>query len=276
MDFDDVVFGYESSRLVLDRLTIRIPAGESLAVVAASGGGKTTLARLLQRFYDPSSGRIRLGGRDLRDFPLEDLRRLVCVVEQEPFLFSGPLKDNLRYGSWDAPRSAIEEAIFATGLEPLVRDLPGGLEAILEESGRNLSGGQRQRIAFARAVVRNPAVLVLDEATSALDSEAEGRIFASLAPWLARRTVIVLAHRLSTVRRAPRVALLHEGRVAAQGSEAELEEGCPLFARLFADQLGAPLRPLSPERGQEESAEISVETLAALGAPSSTAPGADD
>ena len=276
VDFDDVVFGYEGGRLVLDRLTIRIPAGESLAVVAASGGGKTTLARLLQRFYDPSAGRIRLSGRDLLDFQLAELRRLVCVVEQEPFLFSGPLKDNLRYGFWDAPRSAIEEAIFATGLEPLVRGLPGGLEATLEESGHNLSGGQRQRIALARAVVRDPAVLVLDEATSALDSEAEGRIFSSLAPWLARRTVIVLAHRLSTVRRAPRVALLHEGRVAAEGSEAELEESFPLFARLFADQLGSPSRPRSPERGKEESAEIAVETLAALGAPSSTAPGADD
>lgn len=235
--FEAVSFRYRPHEPVLQELTLTLLPGEPVAVVAASGGGKSTLAKLLVRFADPQTGRILLDGADLRTLMLPTLRRAVCVVEQEPFIFSGKLIDNLRYGSWDAPRRRIEEALALTGLEALVSSLPDGLDTPMSEGGRNLSVGQKQRIALARAVVRDPAVLVLDEATSALDSEAEGRIFAHLEPWLRRRTTVVMAHRLSTISRFDRVVVLHHGRVAGDGTVGFLVEQCPAFVRLFGEQL---------------------------------------
>ena len=240
IEVDGVSFRYPVGRSVLAALDLRIEPGEAIALVATSGGGKSTLAALLQRFYDPSEGTIRLDGVDLRELSLDELRRAVCVVEQDAFVFAGSLADNVRYGSWEASRGDVERAIALAGLETFAHALPGGLDGELREGGRNLSGGQRQRIALARAIVREPAVLVLDEATSALDGDTEAQIFAKLDRWLAGRTVVVMAHRLSTVTRFPRVLVLEDGRLVAEGSAADLERTCPPFRRLFAEQL-APL-----------------------------------
>jgi ATP-binding cassette subfamily B protein len=236
---DGVSFHYQEGHPVLDRFTLELERGERVAIVASSGGGKSTLACLLVRFHDPQTGRILLDGVDLRAYPRSRLRRAVRVVEQKPFLFSGTLLDNIRYGSWDAPREAVDEAIRLTGLIAWVASDPRGLDAPLGEAGRDLSGGQRQRVALARAILSQPALLVLDEATSALDSEAEGQILGDLEAWLARRTVVVLAHRLSTIRRVSRVVVLQEGRVADSGTLAELCGRSGHFRALFAEQLAA-------------------------------------
>jgi len=238
--FEHVAFRYRHGEPVLEGIDLRIAPHETVALVAASGGGKSTLAGLLSRFADPQRGRILLDGIALNTLQLAVLRRAVCVVEQNPFIFSGPLIDNLRYGSWDAPRDAIDAAVALAGLGSLVAALPGGLHSVLQEAGRDLSGGQKQRIALARAIVRNPAVLVLDEATSALDSDTEGQMFAQLGHWLRQRTVLVMAHRLATVSRFRRVVVLDGGRVVGDGSVDHLLRTCPTFVQLFAEQL-APL-----------------------------------
>jgi len=235
--FEEVRFRYRADEPVLAGVTLSVAPMETVGLVAASGGGKSTIANLLMRFFDPDQGRILLDGVDLRALRLADLRRAVGVVEQDPFIFSGALIDNILYGSWHASTAAITAAVSLAGLEPLVSSLPGGLHAVLREAGQDLSGGQKQRIALARAVVRDPAVLVLDEATSALDSDSERQIFVQLQDWLRRRTVLVMAHRLATISRFERVIVLEGGRVVGDGSVSRLLSGCPAFERLFAEQI---------------------------------------
>ena len=239
LTLDLVHFRHRESHALLEGLDLRIEPGERVALVAASGAGKSTVARLLVRFLDPSSGRILLDGSDIRTMRLRVLRRRVCVVEQDPFLFSGPLIDNIRYGSQDATLAVVEEAARLTGLETLALSRPEGLAAPLAEAGRDASGGQRQRVALARAVVRDPDLLILDEATSALDGESEAGILANLESWFSSRTVIIMAHRLSSIRRAPRIVVLQEGRVAGDGGFQELARSCAAFQALFAEQLAA-------------------------------------
>ncbi len=235
--FDRVYFQYTRAEKVLENVTLSLRSGEAIALVSSSGGGKSTIAKLSVRFWDPVEGRILLDGVDLETLRLADLRRAVCVVEQKPFIFRGPLKENIRYGSWTAPGSAIETAVRLAGLEDLVRDLPGGLDAVLEEGGHSLSGGQMQRIALARAIVRDPAILILDEATSAIDSDTERRIFEQLKDWLTQRTVVVMAHRLSTISRFARIVVLDGGHIIGDGSLKELFKSCPPFLKLFAEQV---------------------------------------
>lgn len=237
IEFDNVKFSYRTGEPVLNGIHLTMKAGERAALVAPSGGGKSTLARLLVRSYDVQLGRILVDGIGIRDLRLMDLRRMVCVVEQEPFMFGGPLIDNIRYGSWDAPLEKIEAAARIVGLEPLVGSLPQGLHSLLQEAGRNLSGGQKQRIALARAIVRDPPILILDEATSALDSDGERQILEGMAEWLARRTVLVMAHRLATVARMPRIIVLAEGRIVGDGTLSELFADCLPFRQLFGEQL---------------------------------------
>jgi ATP-binding cassette, subfamily B, bacterial MsbA len=243
---EQVRLSFERKPVLVD-FNLTVGAGETIALVGASGTGKSTVANLLLRFLEPDSGRVVLDGHDLAQLRIGDVRRAVCVAEQDPFIFSGSLLDNIRYGAWNASRARIEEAAVQAGLENFVASMPHGLETYLAESGRNLSGGQRQRIALARAIARDPAVLVLDEATSALDSDTERAIFAKLTSWIERRTVIVMAHRLSTVSRFARVAMLQDGAIIADGSVTQLLANCRAFGELFADQLNVadPLSQIS-------------------------------
>jgi len=234
--FERVGLSFGAHKPVLVDFSLSVRADETIALVGASGAGKTTVANLLLRFLEPTAGRILLDGQDLAQLRMADLRRAVCVTEQDPFIFSGSLLDNIRYGAWNVSRQRIEEAVVLAGLETYVASMPRGLKTYLAESGRNLSGGQRQRIALARTIVRDPSVLVLDEATSALDSDTERTIFANLKDWLERRTVLVMAHRLATVSRFARVAMLQDGAIVADGSIAELVSGCAPFRELFAGQ----------------------------------------
>ena len=232
-----VRFRHDPSRPLLEGIDLAVAPGETVAVVAASGGGKSTLAALLAGFLAPDDGSLSLDGVDVRTASLRDLRGAVRLVEQEPFLFRGTLAENVLFGRPGASRAEVVEALRLCGLESLVSAIPGGIDGSLLEAGRNLSGGQKQRIALARAVLTDPPVLVLDEATSALDSETEGRLLDDLGPWLSRRTVIVMAHRLSTVARYPRVVVLVGGRVAGDGPASRLLDSCPPFRALFADQV---------------------------------------
>lgn len=239
LEVERLSFAYRPGEPVLEELSFTLAAGESAALVAASGGGKSTLAKLLLGFLSPQAGRLRWAGVDLAEVDLETLRRRVGVVFQEPFLFRGSLAENLRYGAGEVSESRLREVAETIGLEGLLRALPHGLASDLVEAGRSLSGGERQRIALGRALLRDPALLVLDEATSAIDSETEEAIFERLAPWLARRSVLVMAHRFSTVRRLPRVVVLERGRQVGDGAPLALLASCPPFRQLFASQVEA-------------------------------------
>ena len=243
LSFVDVAFKYDDEHPVLNGLNLAIGSRETVALVAASGGGKSTLASLLLRFREPDHGQVLLDGVDLRSIALADLRRVVCVAEQESFVFSGTLREAITYGSFDASRERVDFAVKLAGLEDFVRDQPGGLDRNLVEGGRNLSGGQKQRIALARTIVRDPAVLVLDEATSALDGETERGIFTQMETWLAERTVIVMSHRLATITRFARIIVLAEGVVVGDGTVQQLLEVCPPFRAMFADQSAPPAEP---------------------------------
>lgn len=234
---DGVRFRHDPARPLLEGVDLRVAPGETVAFVAASGGGKSTLAAILAGFLSPDEGAVALDGVELADASLRDVRRAVRLVEQEPFLFRGTLAENVLFGRPEASRGEVAEALRLCGLDGLVASIPGGVDGSLLEAGRNLSGGQKQRIALARAVLTDPPVLVLDEATSALDSETEGRLLDDLGPWLSRRTVIAMAHRLSTVARYPRVVVLVDGRVAGDGPAPRLLDSCPPFRALFADQV---------------------------------------
>jgi subfamily B ATP-binding cassette protein MsbA len=244
LHLERVGFRYRETEPILESVTLRVSRGEPIALVSASGGGKSTITRLLLRFETPRAGHIRLDGREITELRLADLRQAVCVVEQDAFLFAGTVSENLRYGSPAASESRVEAAAESAGLGPLLASFPGGLRARLAEGARDLSGGEKQRLALARAILRDPAVLVLDESLSALDSESEGGIFDRLGEWLSRRTVVVMTHRLSTVVRFPRVVLLERGRVAADGPPARLLTGDSGFSDLFAEQadLALPAR----------------------------------
>jgi ATP-binding cassette subfamily B protein len=220
--FDGVGFGYGSGPEVLSRLDLVVPAGQTVALVGATGAGKSTLAKLLARFYDPRRGAVRLDGVDLRSVVDAELRRAVVMVTQESFLFSGSVADNIALGRPGATREEIVGAARAVGADEFVTALPEGYDTDVRKRGARLSAGQRQLVAFARALLADPAVLVLDEATSSLDIPSERAVQAALETVLADRTALIIAHRLSTVLIADRVLVLADGVVVEDGTPDDL------------------------------------------------------
>jgi len=230
--FDDVRFGYRSDSPVLPRLALSIPAGQTVALVGATGAGKSTLARLLARFYDPVEGTVGVDGIDLRELADDDLRRAVVMVTQESFLFSGTVATNIALGRPSASRAEIEDAAQAIGADEFIRALPEGYDTDVRKRGGRLSAGQRQLVAFARAFLADPAVLVLDEATSSLDVPSERLVQRALRTILTDRTAVIIAHRLSTVEIADRVLVMSDGRIVEDGSPADLIGDAGAFADL--------------------------------------------
>lgn len=234
--FKDVSFAYPGAQHVLHQINLTIESGEVVALVGPSGAGKSTLFNLIPRFYDPTSGQIFVDGKDLREVTLTSLRGQIGLVPQETQLFSGSIQENLRYGNLQASEADIQAAAQAANAEEFILRLAEGYETLVGERGVKLSGGQRQRIAIARAILRNPRILLLDEATSSLDSESEGLVQEALNRLMIGRTTVIIAHRLSTVHMANRIAVLDAGRVVELGNHAELMMLNGLYARLYQMQ----------------------------------------
>jgi thiol reductant ABC exporter CydC subunit len=247
VEFADVTFAYHPDEPpVLRNLSFQVMPGETVALVGPSGAGKSTCVSLMLRFWDPGRGTIRIGGVDLRDFPLDDLRRRISVVQQDNYLFNTSILDNIRIGDPDATNDAVEAASRAANIHDFIVGLPDGYGTIVGERGAKLSGGQRQRIALARAFLKNAPILVLDEATSNLDSENEALIKAAVARLMAGRTTLVIAHRLSTIIAADRVVMIDRGQVVASGRHAELVAADGPYAQLIAAQRQPAPAPSAP------------------------------
>ena len=244
--FHDVDFEYESGRPVLRGIDFEARPGEVVALVGPSGAGKSTLVDLLPRFIDPTRGRITMDGRDLKDIPLGSLRSLFGVVSQETVIFHDTVRANISYGE-ERDEEEIWEAIRAANAEEFIRGLPDGVDTLLGDRGVRLSGGQRQRVGIARAILRDPPLLILDEATSSLDTESEQLIQAALDRLLRGRTVFVIAHRLSTIRGADRILALEDGRLVESGTHDELYAAGGLYRRLSDLQFASPAPAVDPD-----------------------------
>ena len=235
--YDGIRFGY-SGEPVLTDIDFAVAGGTTVGVVGPTGAGKSTLLKLLPRLYDPDEGAVRIDGQDVRDVTLQSLRRSIGYVSQEPFLFFGTVRENVRYGTFDASDDEIEQAAKRAQANEFIENLPDGYDTMIGERGVKLSGGQRQRLALARTMLKDPAILVLDEATSAVDTETEALIQTQLAEFAADRTTFIIAHRLSTVRTADRILVLDDGRVVEDGTHEALLETDGLYANFWRVQTG--------------------------------------
>ncbi|MCU1440849.1 MAG: transporter ATP-binding protein [Rhodoglobus sp.] len=234
VSFDGVEFAYKTDRIVLPEFDLEIPAGQTIALVGSTGAGKSTLAKLISRFYDPSRGRVALDGVDLRQLHPKDLRRAIVMVTQEAYLFSGTVADNIALGKPDATRDEIIGAARAVGAHEFIESLPNGYDTDVNKRGGRVSAGQRQLLSFARAFIADPVVLILDEATASLDIPSERLVQEGLQTLLADRTAVIIAHRLSTVAIADRVLVMEHGRIVEDGTPRDLIAGTGRFAQLHA------------------------------------------
>ncbi|NLO74899.1 MAG: ABC transporter ATP-binding protein [candidate division WS1 bacterium] len=246
VEFQHVGFSYEPTEPVLQNIDLRAEPGQVIALVGPSGSGKTTLVHLIPRFYDPQMGRILIDGHDLRDVSLRELRHNIGMVMQEDFLFSGSLRENIKYGRPNATDEEVVQAAIAANAHDFIMDFPDGYETQVGERGDRLSGGQRQRISIARAILRNPRILILDEATSDLDSESEALIQEALVTLMKNRTTFTIAHRLSTVMNANEILVMDHGEIVERGTHAELATAGGLYSKLCEVQF---------RRGQEKIEE---------------------
>ncbi len=255
IEFDDVRFAYPGGRRPAhDGLSFSVAAGEKIGIVGPSGSGKSSVARLLLRLFDPQSGSVRVGGHDLRNLDPEVLRGLIAVVHQDTYLFHGTVEENLRLGKPDATQAELEQAARDANAHEFIRQLPQGYQTIIGERGVNLSGGQRQRLAIARALLRDSPILILDEALSSVDAENEAVIQQALDRLAQGRTSLILAHRLSSVIGADRILVLDHGRVVESGRHAELIRRDGPYRRLMGAQ--------ADERGDD--LDLAIEEFAAI------------
>ena len=231
VSFEDVSFHYsDDDTLVLSNVSFQIPAGKSIALAGPSGSGKTTICSLLPRFYDVSSGRITIDGKDIRDLTLESLRNQIGIVQQDVYLFCGTIKENIAYGKPNASMDEIVDAARKANIHDFIESLPDGYDTFVGERGTRLSGGQKQRISIARVFLKNPPILILDEATSALDNESERWIQQSLDVLAKNRTTITIAHRLSTIQGADEILVIADNGIAERGTHEELIEKNGIYA----------------------------------------------
>ncbi|TMC28180.1 MAG: ABC transporter ATP-binding protein [Chloroflexi bacterium] len=253
---DHVTFAYETGRPVLHDVSIDLKEGSVVALVGPSGAGKTTVANLIARFWDPQEGAVRLGGIDIRELPLDYIHRSISLVLQDVFLFNDTVRANIKIGNPDARDAQVEDAARAAYAHEFIEELPHGYDTVIGERGVRLSGGQKQRISIARALLHDAPVLILDEATSSVDPEAEHLIQAALARLVAERTVLVIAHRLSTIRQASEIVVLDKGRVAQRGRHDDLVDAPGLYAALYrAQQVARRWDVATSQRTEEELPE---------------------